>query len=73
MKMHSVESSNIHSIGYDSQNNILHVKYKSGGTYTYHGVTHEEVADLAQAPSVGKHMEQHIKPKYAGKKAEEKK
>lgn len=65
---HPVKSSNITHLGYDYETNTLHVTFKSGGVYTYKGVTPNEVADLAQAPSIGSHLSQHIKPKYTGEK-----
>lgn len=39
-----------------------------GATWKHEGLTHEEMADLGQAPSVGKHFNAHIKPKYLGVK-----
>ena len=66
IEMIPVTSSNISHIGYDKDNHILRVRFKDSGEYDYAGVTHEEVADMAQAPSIGSHFHKHIKGKYQG-------
>lgn len=38
MKRQSVESSNLASIGYDAENEILEVEFKHGGVYQYFDV-----------------------------------
>lgn len=68
MKHHKVDSSNIESVGYDPKESALHVRFKSGNTYKYVGVTHDEMADFANAPSKGKHLNQFIIGKYSGVK-----
>lgn len=67
MKMHSVKSSNIEAIGHDADSKTLHVRFKSGGLYAYHGVTTEQFAQLQSAESIGKHIHAHIKPKHPAK------
>lgn len=68
MKHIPVESSNIASVAYNKDDHILHVRFKNNSTYEYKGVTHDEMADLLQAPSIGSHLNKHIKGKYEGKK-----
>lgn len=67
MQMHPVKSSNIEAIGHDADSKTLHVRFKSGGLYAYHGVTAEQFTALQSAPSVGKHIHAHIKPKHQAK------
>ena len=50
--MSGVKSSQIESIGH--MGDTLAVKFKSGGTYHYHGVTADQFAGLQKAESIGK-------------------
>ena len=50
--MSTVKSSQIESIGHHGD--TLAVKFKSGGTYHYHGVSTAQFADLQKAESIGK-------------------
>jgi hypothetical protein len=66
-----VSSSNIDSIGYDPETQVLAVKFKNGGLYHYHGVPPEEHSHLVNAPiegSHGKHLNQRIKTKYTAER-----
>ena len=54
MEMQSCESSSIEAVGHDGK--TLRVKYKSGGTYDFHGVTADQFKDLLAAKSIGKHL-----------------
>lgn len=65
MKMVPVSSSNVDAVGYDSDKQQLHVRYKNGGTYAYHGVSPEKHIALMGAPSIGKHLHDHIKGRHA--------
>ena len=62
MEMQPVESSNIQSIGYDPAQSVMHVAFKSGGTYAYHGVQPHQHAGLMSAPSIGGHLSRVLKP-----------
>jgi len=64
MIMVRVESSNIHSIGYDPETKKLAIKFKSGGGRVYSGVTDAQHTKLMAAKSHGKHYHQHIKGKF---------
>lgn len=68
--MTGVKSSQVHSIGHDTASNTLAVRFASGGTYHYHGVTAEQFAAMQKAESVGKYLGQHIKPKHKVTKIE---
>lgn len=68
MKHIEVKSSNIESIAHDPDKNLLHVKFKNGSTYEYEGVSKEHHEALMSAKSIGSHIHQHIKPKFACKK-----
>jgi hypothetical protein len=60
-----VESSNIESLGYNSDTAILAVKFLNSGTYLYAGVPLEIAAPmLTQAFSVGSYFAQNIKGRY---------
>jgi len=68
--MKPVASSNISHIGY--ADGALTVRFHSGNEYTYHGVTPQEHDELMAADSKGKHLNEHIKSKYDGKKKDAK-
>lgn len=50
--MLGVKSSQVESIGH--LGDTLAVKFRSGGTYHYHGVTAQQFAGLQKAESIGK-------------------
>jgi KTSC domain len=60
--MHPVNSSNIHSIGYAAD--TLHIKFKTGVTYTYHDVPKHIYDGLRQADSKMKYLNANIKGKF---------
>lgn len=62
-------SSNIESAKYDADTETLTVTFKSGGTYTYPGVSAEvwEAFDTADSP--GSYFHSHIRGKFDGAKA----
>ena len=49
-----VVSSNLASVGYDKNQNILEIEFKSGSVYQYDGVPERIFVALLQAPSKGK-------------------
>ncbi|MBN3744648.1 KTSC domain-containing protein [Burkholderia sp. Se-20373] len=63
-----VESSQIHSIGYDAESETLAVRFKdrrTGGPtslYHYTGFTQANFDALKGADSIGSHFYKHIKP-----------
>jgi hypothetical protein len=56
-----VSSSNVASIGYDSDNMILEVEFLSGGLYEYYNVPEFLFNDFINSPSKGQFFDQHIK------------
>lgn len=71
MNMTPVESSQIHSVGYDPESKRLHVKFHSGGTYEYHGVEPATHDGLMKADSVGKFFHANVRNVHAHKKLEQ--
>ncbi len=68
MKMTPVESGAIHSCGYDPETGTLRVKFHSGGTYEYSGVSQRKYDEFLAASSKGQHFHRHIKPHHGGSK-----
>ena len=68
MTMQPVESSNVAEVGHDPITNTLRVKFKSGGTYEYHGVSAQKHQALLSADSIGAHLARHIKPHHETRK-----
>lgn len=66
IQMEPVTSSQVASIGYDKAAQDLHVQFNSGGTYVYHGVAPGVYVDLMNSESVGRFINQQIKPTYTG-------
>ena len=62
--MHPVNSSNIHSIGYDEEAKELHVKFASGATYAYEGVPPEIFDEFRQAENKMKYLNSKIKAPF---------
>ena len=56
-----VSSSNLASIGYDSQSLTLEIEFKDGSVYQYFDVPDNMYEDLMQAPSKGKFFHAYIK------------
>lgn len=61
MKRTSVSSSNLASVGYDSNTQILEVEFLHGGVYQYLGVPPSVYAGLMTASSHGSYLDQHVK------------
>lgn len=61
-----VESSNIHSVGYDTQAHTLEVVFKSSidTVYCYENVSAVTFAKLLNAESHGKFFTKNIKPRF---------
>lgn len=66
MKMIPVESSDLLSVGYES--NILYVSFRSGSTYCYYDVPENIYHDLLSASSKGKYFHAHIRTSFVYKK-----
>lgn len=64
VEMLHVNSSNINSVGYDTDNQTVHVNFLNGSTYTYQGVPEHEFRNLLTAASVGSYLHRHYKNVY---------
>lgn len=59
-----VTSSNVASIGYDSNSMTLEVEFLNGSIYQYFDVPEVEYLNLISAESVGRYLNQNIKNNY---------
>jgi hypothetical protein len=60
-----VNSSNLHSVGYDGWSSTLEIKFHSGGIYQYSRVPYERYERLMNAGSKGSYFHYHIKHSFA--------
>lgn len=56
------DSSQIKSVGYDSDTKVFEIVYKNNATYHYFDVAPELWQQAQSAPSIGKFYAQYIKP-----------
>lgn len=68
MKMQSVTSSQVESVGYDAASKTLAVKFKNGGEYQYDGPPPELYDSMLKAESIGKFLGAHVKGKFTFRK-----
>ena len=61
----SVYSSNVASVGYDSDAKELLITWTKGKRSIYSGVPEELAEQISNAPSVGSMLNEEIKPYYA--------
>jgi hypothetical protein len=66
MTMISVNSSDISAIGY--LNGTLHIKFHSGGLYSFNNVPENIHRSLMSASSHGKYFHTHIRGRYNDKR-----
>jgi len=59
-----VSSSNIASIGYDTDSQTLEIEFLNGSVYLYFDVPSSVHAGLMNASSHGKYFHQHIRNRY---------
>jgi hypothetical protein len=59
-----VSSSNLASVGYDSETQTLRVEFNSGGIYEYYNVPEAEYQGLMNASSKGSYLHQNIRDRY---------
>lgn len=64
MERQSVKSSNLASIGYDSENEILEVEFNNGGIYQYLDVPLSVYEELMDANSHGVYFSANIRNVY---------
>jgi hypothetical protein len=73
MKRQPVKSTNVKSVGYDAEEKVLEVEFRSGGVYQYAGVQPEMYADLLEAESIGRFVSQVVRAGRRGLRIEEEK
>lgn len=64
MERISVSSSNVASIGYDSDSSTLEIEFKNGAIYQYFDVSQRVYEDLISSDSVGGFLASNIKGFY---------
>ena len=64
MERQSVDSSNLASVGYDAENEILEVEFNHGGVYQYFDVPEDVYRELMAAPSHGRYFMANIRGDY---------
>lgn len=64
VEMVPVSSSNVASVGYDSDNESVHVQFINGSEYIYKDVPLHEFEGLRDAPSVGSYLHRNYKNVY---------
>lgn len=68
MERARVSSSNIRSIGYDAQGEVLEIEFDNSGLYQYFGVSQQLYERFMAASSKGKFFSAHIRDKFRTKK-----
>lgn len=68
MERKHVSSSNLESVGYDANDEILEIKFHSGGIYQYFNVPLEKFESLLNASSKGRYFLSYIKNRYRFRK-----
>lgn len=64
VEMIQVSSSNISAVGYDAENEIVHVQFLNSSEYIYKGVPQHEFDGLLNAPSIGSYLNRNYKNYY---------
>lgn len=68
MHREQVSSSNIKSIGYESNSKTLEIEFKDGGIYQYFNVASDIYKKLISVISIGSFFHKYIKDNYRWKK-----
>lgn len=63
-EMTIVSSSNVESVGYEANTEILYVRFLNGSLYEYKNVPIMVYEQLLNAPSIGSYMHRNIKGIY---------
>ncbi len=53
VEMNPVSSGHIESIGYDADQELMVVRFKSGEEYAYNNVSYDTFKAIEEAPSIG--------------------
>jgi KTSC domain len=65
MEREYVQSSNLKSIGYDSNSSTLEVEFNNGAIWQYYDVLESTYYELKSASSVGKYFNANIKGSHS--------
>jgi hypothetical protein len=68
MDRQPVASSDLRSVGYEEEQRMLEIAFRSGGVYQYFGVSPGEYRALMAAGSKGSYFSHNIKPRYRYRK-----
>jgi hypothetical protein len=69
-QMTPVSSSNVAELGYDSDNQVVYVRFLDNRLYIYKGVSQVEYDGLLNAPSIGSYLHRNFKNVYAYERIE---
>jgi hypothetical protein len=69
-QMTPVSSSNVAELGYDSDNQVVYVRFLDNRLYIYKGVSQVEYEGLLNAPSIGSYLHRNFKNVYAYERIE---
>ena len=61
MNREKVDSTNLASVGYDAENQILEIEFQNGGVYQYFDVPNSIYIGLMNASSHGQYFDKNIK------------
>jgi hypothetical protein len=64
LKWTEVDSSNIKAVAHDEESKTLFVKFAKGSVYSYQGADLTVFTGMIYADSVGKYLNDHVKPFY---------
>lgn len=64
MRRDHVQSSNLHSVGYDPEGKTLEIEFRSGAVYQYKDVPLNIYRALMAASSKGKYFNSYIRDSY---------
>ena len=64
MQRTPVDSSSVASVGYDPVTSVLEIEFRNGKVYRYQQVPRAAHRLLMQAPSIGKYVNEVIKPRF---------
>ena len=70
IEMMPVSSSNVASVGYDGENEVVYVRFLNNTLYIYKGVPEYDFEGLVSAASVGSYLHRNFKNVYAYERVE---
>jgi hypothetical protein len=65
MEREYIQSSNLRSIGYDSNTSTLEVEFNSGAIWQYYDVLESSYYEMKSSSSIGKYFNANIKGQYS--------